>query len=218
LNTDSSPYGQNLVSKENKELVEKILNLMGNYEIFIRNGFRNGLYSDIFKNIVEHECISYLKGITIPGLNISDEKEDIKKYDSFLLENTGILQKLTNDWNNNSNVSNKSVIKQQWKDKKDKVDNKINEINTQIKKFLTKLGKNETTNTLIENPPKKDENTKNVYSIYLILFLYKTVFTMVKEYYERKIEEIDKNNVRGGGKTQKYSQTQKHNKTHKNHK
>ena len=113
------------------------------------------------------------------------------------------------------NPNNTGMI-EEWNDNKSKVVKMIQAITVDIEKFLRKIDKNlkPDENKIVEYKGVVSEQQINIYSIYLLLFLYKTVFELVKDYYERKISELK--SQRTGGKTQKYSHA--HHKTRKNRK
>ena len=196
-----------------KELLKQILAKIRDTQLYIGKGL--DLEFELFNNIVNHKGIEALSKIMIPNTNIKDELNTIKSYDNFLLENTTTLKRLSDDMLSKMNPNNTGMI-EEWNDNKSKVVKMIQAITVDIEKFLRKIDKNlkPDENKIVEYKGVVSEQQINIYSIYLLLFLYKTVFELVKDYYERKISELK--SQRTGGKTQKYSHA--HHKTRKNRK
>jgi hypothetical protein len=203
------------ISKNKKELLKKILLKIQNTELYMGKGL--DLEFELFSNIVKHKGVDVLSRIVIPNTNMNDEIKTIKSYDDFLLENTTTLKRLSDVMLSRMNPSNNTGIVAEWNDNKSKVVKMIQAITVDIEKFLNKINQTPTTDILVEYKGL-NEQQRNIYSIYLLLFLYKNVFELVKDYYERKISEL--NGKRTGGKTQKYSHAHHlaNNKTRKNHK
>jgi hypothetical protein len=215
LNTDNA---LKTISNNKKELLKKILLKIQNTELYMGKGLDFEI--DLFNNIVNHKGIKLLENIKIPNTNMGDENKTIKSYDDFLLKNINTLKRLTESMNTGMNTNNNEVMKSEWNDNKLNVVKMIQAITLDIEKFLIKI--NQTSkpdeNKIVEYNGQ-NETQKNIYAVYLLLFLYKTVFELVKEYYELKINEIEKIQNRRGGKTQKYSHAHSTNhKTHKNRK
>lgn len=204
------------ISNNKKKLLDEILSKIQNTELYIGKGL--DLEFELFNNIVKHKGVDALSRIVIPNINMKDELVTIKRYDDFLLENTTSLKRLSDDMLSRINSSNNTGMIAEWNDHKLKVVKMIQEITVDIEKFLSKINTNTKTNTKMKDKifdnNDKTEQGNNVYSVYLLLFLYKTVFDLVKDYYERKISELKV--TKSGGKTQKYSHT--HHKTRKHRK
>lgn len=202
------------ITTDKKELLKQILAKIRDTDLYMGKGL--DLEFELFNNIVNHKGIEALSRIVIPNTNIKDELNTIKSYDDFLLENTTTLKRLSDDALSKMNPNNNTGMIAEWKDNKSKVVKMIQAIALDIEKFLEKIKQTPTTDKIVEYKGT-NEQQKNIYSIYLLLFLYKTVFELVKDYYERKISEL--NGPRTGGKTQKYSHTHSANhKTLKNRK
>ena len=200
------------IPKDKKELLKQILAKIRDTELYVGKGL--DLEFEIFNNIVNHKGVDALSRIVIQNTNIKDELVTIKSYDDFLLENTTILKRLSDDALSKMNPNNNTGMIAEWSDNKSKVVKMIQSITVDIEKFLEKIKQTPTTDKIVEYNGVVSEPQKNIYSVYLLLFLYKTVFELVKDYYERKISELKGQGK--GGKTQKYSHT--HSANHKTRK
>ena len=204
------------ISKEKKELLNKILNKIRDTDLYMNKGL--DLEYELFNNIVKHKGVDALFGIVIPNTNMKDELKTIKNYDDFLLKNTITLKRLSDNMISIMNPNNNKPMIEELNDNKLNVVKMIQAITVDIEKFLGKIEKKSKPDedTIVEYTGT-NEQQKNIYSLYLLLFLYKKVFELVKDYYERKISELK--GIKTGGKTQKYSHAHTaNNKTRKNHK
>jgi hypothetical protein len=201
------------ISNDKKKLLSVILSKIKTADLYMGKGLDFEI--DLFNNIVNHKGVDVLSRIVIQNTNINKEIKNIKNYDYFLLKNINTLKGLTESMNIGMNTNNNEVMKAEWNDNMLKVVKIIYSVEVDIKKFLTKINQTPKTDNIVDYKGNTDDQ-RNIYSVYLLLFLYKTVFELVKDYYEHKIKEIPK---RGGGKTQKYSHAHSTNhKTHKNRK